>query len=92
MGLDMWFREDVARILASAQETALSLGSAIPALDPEAAGAYQRGFGDALRAVAVAFGLSGTARPRPWRMADADILPPGLPPGRDTRCDGGTYR
>ena len=57
MGLDLWFREDVARILASTQETMHNSLGAVPPLDPEKADAYQQGFGDALRAVAVAFGV-----------------------------------
>jgi len=57
MGLDMWFREDVTRILASALEVQRNAASAMPALDAEAAVAYQRGFADALRAVAVGFGI-----------------------------------
>jgi hypothetical protein len=95
MGLDMWFREDVARILASSQETAAGLGSAVPALDPQTAAAYHRGFADALRAVAVAFGIAapaGTAHARPWRAVDADILQPGLPSGLETRRNGGHRR
>lgn len=58
MGLDLWFREDVARILASTHETmAASLGAATP-VDAEAADAYRQGFNDALRALAVAFGVA----------------------------------
>jgi len=57
MGLDMWFREDVARILASTEEAMnRSLGAVSP-LDSEGAGAYRQGFSDALQAVAVAFGV-----------------------------------
>jgi hypothetical protein len=58
MGLDLWFREDVARILASAYETMQSSADAVPSASPETAETYQRGFGDALRAVAVAFGVA----------------------------------
>jgi hypothetical protein len=57
MGLDMWFREDVVRTLASAQVTINSVSRALPALDQEMAAAYRRGFDDALQAVAVAFGI-----------------------------------
>jgi hypothetical protein len=47
MGLDLWFREDVARILASKARPATRL--------PE--GAYQNGYLDALADVGVAFGV-----------------------------------
>jgi hypothetical protein len=57
MGLDLWFREDVARILASTHETLRASAGAVTPLDEERAGAYQQGFEDALRAVAVAFGV-----------------------------------
>jgi len=57
MALDLWFREDVARILAATQETMRnSMGAVLP-VDPEVGAAYQQGFVDALRAVAIAFGV-----------------------------------
>lgn len=64
MGLDMWFREDVTRILASTLEVMRNSARSVAPLDVEAATAYQRGFVDALLAVAVAFGVRppGTAR------------------------------
>lgn len=58
MGLDLWLREDVQRILASVLETQRNAALAMPALDTEAAFAYQRGFVDALKAVAVGFGIA----------------------------------
>ena len=58
MGLDVWFRQDVVRILDSTQKTLAQAQGAIPPLDPERAGAYQEGFADALLAIAVAFGLN----------------------------------
>ena len=62
MGLDVWFQQDVARILASTHETmAASMRATVP-LDVEIAEAYQRGFVDALRAVAVAFGVARPSR------------------------------
>jgi len=57
MGLDMWFREDVQRILASTLEVQRNSARALTPIDAEAAVAYQRGFVDALLAVAVAFGI-----------------------------------
>lgn len=59
MGLDVWFRDDVARMLAAAHETLQASSRGAPPLDPERAEAYQQGFEDALRALAVAFGLTG---------------------------------
>lgn len=57
MGLDMWFREDCQRILASVLEVQRNSAQSVAALDTEYAVAYQRGFVDALCAVAVAFGI-----------------------------------
>ena len=63
MGLDLWFPQDVARILASTHETmaastrALQGMQATAPLDAEMAETYRQGFVDALRAVAVAFGV-----------------------------------
>jgi hypothetical protein len=62
MGLDVWFQQDVARILASTHETMAASMRATAPLDAEIAEAYQRGFVDALRAVAVAFGVAGPSR------------------------------
>lgn len=63
MGLDLWFQQDVARILASTQETMAATMDAAPALDPEQAEAYRQGFTAAIRAVAVAFGVAGPTLP-----------------------------
>ena len=57
MGLDLWFREDVVRILASTQETMRNSIAASPPLDTMVADSYRDGFDDALRSVAVAFGI-----------------------------------
>jgi hypothetical protein len=80
MGLDIWFREDVARILAAAHETRHFTAHATPPLDPERAQAYARGFDDALRALAVAFGLAG-----PTGSVDSEAEGPVLVPGRAGR-------
>jgi precorrin isomerase len=70
MGLDLWFRQDVMRILAAAWETMQATakgtrtGMAPTAEDPLAQ-AYERGFEDALRAVGVAFGLAASGRRAP---------------------------
>lgn len=69
MGLDLWFKPDVARILASIWETMQATSAAtqpgagnsdgsIVSGDARVAAAYRRGFEDALRAVGVAFGLA----------------------------------
>jgi hypothetical protein len=57
MALDLWFREDVARILVATQETMRNSMGAVSPVDAEVGAAYQRGFVDALRAVAIAFGV-----------------------------------
>lgn len=82
MGMDLWFPDDVKRILASTYETmAASMHASVP-LDPEMAGAYQQGFVDALRVVGVAFGvaapgqLPGSAR-SPFAPRTIDTEPGG---------------
>lgn len=56
MGLDLWFKEDVARILASCHETMRATSESVG--DGNEAGYhYRQGFEDALRAVALAFGV-----------------------------------
>ena len=65
MGLDMWFQEDVTRILASVLESHRSALNAAPALDTEHAAAYHRGFADAVRAVAVGFGIAPVSNAEP---------------------------
>ena len=63
MGLDLWFREDVARILASTWEAMRSAQR----MSGHANADYQRGVEDTLRAVGLAFGLvqpAGAVRPR----------------------------
>lgn len=53
----MWFREDVMRILASTHET-MQASLRASAGGGQGAEAYEQGFADALRVVALAFGLS----------------------------------
>lgn len=55
MGLDMWFREDIARILAATAETMAATQAAAPETDTTAA--YRQGFADALWSVGIAFGI-----------------------------------
>ena len=78
MGLDLWFREDVARILASTHEAMAAPTSALPAADAERAAAYRQGYADALRAVGIAFWVaaprrSGDGQSRPMRMIDVEV-------------------
>ncbi len=84
MGLDVWFRQDVARILASTQETLANSLGAVPPLDLEMAGAYRQGFSDALHAVAVAFGISATSG-APWagRECVVEAVPSWTISGQD---------
>jgi hypothetical protein len=63
MGLDLWFREDVARILASTYQTMTASLGAVPPHQPQMADLYRRGFADALRAVALAFGVAAPSLP-----------------------------
>jgi hypothetical protein len=84
MGLDLWFREDVSRILASVYEVmASSHGALSPAGsgDQQLAAAYRQGFVDSLRAVAVAFGVAtptmaggpgGNGRVQSWRLPSGE--------------------
>ena len=58
MGLDLWFREDVIRILMATQETMRALSRALSSAGSEAGDSYQQGFKDALGSVAVAFGVA----------------------------------
>jgi len=58
VALDLWFRDDVARILASTHETMRGTAGSVTPLDEQRASAYQQGFEDALRSVAVAFGVA----------------------------------
>jgi hypothetical protein len=85
MGLDLWFQADVARILASTQETMAATMSAAPPLDPDQAEVYRQGFTAAIRAVAVAFGVAGPTLPggydhRPaWSMPLLETASPSAP-------------
>jgi hypothetical protein len=80
MGLDLWFQQDVARILASTHETMAASMRATASLDAEIAEAYQQGFMDALRAVAIAFGVAAPGRESPGRraMAHVEAQQPGI--------------
>ena len=60
MGMDLWFRADVARSLQASYEAMCST-AAVAGDDlagSERAAGYRQGFGAALRTVAMAFGLT----------------------------------
>lgn len=82
MALSVWFHDDVRRILAATHETMRTAMAAAPPLDPEAAAAYQQGFGDAVRAMAIAFGVrpGSGASPSDWRALVSRVQPswPGI--------------
>jgi hypothetical protein len=79
MALDLWFREDVSRILASTHEAMSASARALPSLDPELGETYRQGFLDALRAIAIAFGVVVSSEPgsilpvRSMHFVDAEI-------------------
>lgn len=58
MGLDVWFQTDVARLLAATQEAMTATMNATATRDLDQTEAYGQGFNDAIRAVAVAFGVT----------------------------------
>jgi len=74
MALDLWFREDVARILAATEATMKGSLTAVCPLDPEAAEAYRQGFDQALQAMSIAFGLQLRAGVGPGRPSQAPPL------------------
>jgi hypothetical protein len=57
MAVDIWFREDVVRILASTQETMVNSVSAVAPIESGVTDAYQQGFDAALLSVGIAFGV-----------------------------------
>lgn len=65
MGLELWFPQDVARILSATHEAMRSSMAAIAPPDVDLAVAYRQGFVDALRAVALAFGVGLPALSEP---------------------------
>lgn len=61
MGLDIWFREDVARALLAAEQASAAMAAAMESIagDPRYLRAYREGYKAALGTVATAFGLIG---------------------------------
>ena len=83
MGLDLWFQEDVARILAATHETmeaSLRASQTGSSEGQRLTDAYQQGFVDALRALAVAFGVVAPSQAR-----QASVMPMRASPAMDTR-------
>jgi hypothetical protein len=84
MAMDLWFREDVTRILASTYDAMQASTRAASTEDSGEMGLYRQGFTDALRAVAVAFGVGtpnpsgGLGQPRTGRLPTqwVEHLPP----------------
>jgi len=84
MALDLWFRDDVARILQATHEAMCSTaavvgqGAAGDAGGRERAAGYRQGFGAALRAVATAFGVTEHgSMPERWQVVGAPEVAPG---------------
>lgn len=57
MALDLWFREDVKRIIASTYDTMQSSTAISSSQNSGETDVYRQGFTDALRVIAIAFGL-----------------------------------
>ncbi len=83
MALDLWFRDDVMRILASAHETMQACTGAVGSISPDLCETYRQGFVDALRAIAIAFGVAAPS----LTHVDRDRLPPE-PGGRSVGWPG----
>lgn len=73
MALDVYFPEDVARILASTYETMACGTRATAPSRPDLTVAYQQGFFDALRAVGVAFGVAPPSWPQPHSTVPGEL-------------------
>jgi len=81
MAIDIWFRDDVTRILAAARVALDRITEAHGAAQPEHADAYRAGFEDGLATVAAAFGVSLPQRNYTANtpMPPVDIYYPRLP-------------
>jgi hypothetical protein len=82
MGLDLWFQEDVARILASTHET-MRASTDATATRTEFVEVYRQGFADALHAVGIAFGLIQPSRPVDRALTQNT---PAIEAGRKSAC------
>lgn len=74
MGLDLWFREDVARILAATHEAMRAASSTPISPSNDESAAYRQGFTDALRAVGIAFGVRLPVSSGPGARANSQWL------------------
>ena len=95
MGVDLWFREDVARILLAVEEAMQASLQGAVAGQREVAEAYRQGFVDGLRVVGVAFGgaAPGAANQigrsqAPWVVEGEVWKTPALEGGRARRNGG----
>jgi len=63
MGLDIWFKEDIANALIAADEAASATAAALSEVtnDPERLRTYREGYRAALTTLALAFGISPLA-------------------------------
>lgn len=79
MSLDVWFKDDIRNTLLALNETSHDTHAQLVALCGESALArsYRSGYGDALRAVAIAFGISV-----PRALDDGSALMPRLDAAR----------
>jgi hypothetical protein len=97
MALDLWFREDVARILLSAHETMKASLGGVASTRTDVADAYRQGFADALQAVGIAFGVAvpgavGNARSCGSRsIVDHELSQLGAPGGSSQGQEGGSH-
>jgi len=69
MGLDIFFKEDIANALAAAEQAASSVGAYS---DDERAVAFLAGWRGALRTLATAFGLSPATSESAFRVETQD--------------------
>ncbi|MBI5879450.1 MAG: hypothetical protein HZB53_17515 [Chloroflexi bacterium] len=69
MSLDVWFRDDIRRVLLALEDASRSAQVHTAVASDAPLDSYRAGYTDAIRAVAVAFGI---AEPAPR----AEILPP----------------
>jgi hypothetical protein len=77
MALDLFFKEDIQRVLVAAAANLAATQAANPALDEERADAYRQGFTDALQVAAFYFGVAAPTDSPPRRPLGRTIDAPG---------------
>ena len=79
MSLDVWFKDDIRNTLLALNETSRDTHALVVSLagDSATATSYRSGYGDALRAVAIAFGIANP------RLGDGYNGATFLAPGTD---------